>query len=633
MSQPPLHTATRPLSAASRSVAPLTLLSSSGLPVSLCPLLWQAPLPAQFYPMVAALRLQDEVDSTLSPASSSSSSRRLTVVTSHTCAASVPQPGKLELLIHRHLNQDDGRGLAEGVADNSRQDITLTFSLQSIDRLQPGLPISAAHFDDELSFNRHLLHIQHPTLTFILQRSNNIEPPAGFQEFTSVAAHSASLLPRIADWTATQWALVEPMTQPLPSTVHLHTLMARDAVTDEVALRLQHVGVDITQESDAPSAAAASAQSTASIDLTQHFPPSVRLSEMRRVGITLNHRRPWTGLTVHQHSGEVDADSLHPGWTFRADESPDVMDTLLLRAFLAGRQRTAVGGENQNSQEQGVFISEAALRGEQEKRRLDEEQQRQQRQSEVGAGRRVLHSTDTAYAYAAEANVSESAVSVAAVAMHRRLLVSSQPWSSLSLPVVRISSNQLQAFILHIESDDDEAKQREDRDPHPGVVRPPVRQADTETSVDSNREVVLLPVQWTQPSQSPVSNEAHGGGVSPVDESDSVIPSRVEYLLILVVCVLAVSFFALALGLIPAKAIVRVCQQCVGNVPSGPQPQQHSNGRNGGTVTSTAANSSIPSRLYSLLYAIEHWAGRMTHRMRAYVLHARYGRQRVTTAV
>ena len=596
--------------------------------------------------MVAGLRLQDEIDPSLSPPPSSSS-RRLSIVTSHTCAASVPQPGKVELLIHRHLNQDDGRGLAEGVADNSRQEITLTFSLQSVDRLQPGLPVSAAHFDDELSFNRHLLHIQHPALTFILQRPDNTQPPAGFQEFASIAAQPAALFARTADWTASQLTSVEPMTRPLPSNVHLHSLMARDAITDEVAMRLQHVGVDITQDSDEPSQAASSAQSSVSLDLTAHFPASVRLSEMRRVGVTLNHRRPWSGVTAHQHSGEVDADSLHPGWAFRADDSPDVMDTLLLRSFLAARQRTAVGGDNQNSQEQGVFISEAALRGEQEKkRRMEEEQQRQQEPSEAGARRRTLHAPNSPLVLAADENVNVSAMlgadaaSAVSESGQRRLLgvslLSAAEWSSLSLPVVRISSNQLQAFILHIESDDDESRARQDREPQVGAAKTHSERADSDGPLDDSPQLHGEPsMQRTQPSPSVAAKDSIGGGVSPVgDDGDSVIPSRVEYLLILVVCVLAVSFFALALGLIPAKAIGRACQQCFGGSSSG-QQQQHSNGRNG-TSASASQNSSASSRmnsLYAVLYAVEHWAGRMTHRMRTQVLHARYGRQRVATAV
>ena len=615
-----------------------------------------APLPAQFYPMVAALRLQDEVDAS---APSSSPSRRLTIVTSHTCAASVPEPGKVELLIHRHLNQDDGRGLAEGVADNSRQEIALTFSLQSVDRLQPGLPISAAHFDDELSFNRHLLHIQHPALTFILQRPNNVQPPAGFQEFASIAAQPTALFARVADWTASQLSLVEPLTRPLPSTVHLHSLLARDAVTDEVGLRLQHVGVDITQDSDEPSAAAATAQSTVSIDLAAHFPQSVRLSEMRRVGVTLNHRRPWSGLPSHQHSGAVDADSLHPGWTFKADESTDVMDTLLLRSFLAGRQQSG-GGANQNSQEQGVFISEAALRGEQDKKkRLEEEQQKlQPGHDDEAAGRRrrlLLQTADGPYSYAAEANGSQPAMTSsdaasAASQSGRRLLagsaLSSDEWSSLSLPLVRISSKQLQAFLLHIEADDEESQQREDRDPHPGRLRQRPAQADNSQRANTDKpqpqhdeqlenddeqqqqqqrqeeEASRQSNKPPQQSQSLVS-KSEELSVAPVGELDSAIPSRVEYLLILLVCLLAVSFFALALGLIPAKAIGRAWQQCCGDVSHG---QHHSNGGRNGASASASASHSLPSRMYALLYAVEHWAGRLAHKMRTYMLSARYGR-------
>ena len=116
------------------------------------------PRASLFYPAVAAFRLQDE------PASGTSRphARRLTLVTGHTCASSSPAPGRVELLIHRHLSQDDGRGLAEGGADSSRQELVLTFSLQSIDALQATLPTSAVHFENERSFNEHLIRTQNP---------------------------------------------------------------------------------------------------------------------------------------------------------------------------------------------------------------------------------------------------------------------------------------------------------------------------------------------------------------------------------------------------------------------------------------------------------------------------------------
>ena len=424
------------------------------------------PRASLFYPMVAALRLQDEPQppTEAGDAPTPASSRRLTLVTSHTCAASAPASGRVELLIHRHLSQDDGRGLSEAVQDNSRQELTLTFTLQSLDALQPALPSSNAHFDDERSFNEHMLRVQHPVLTFLLSRASSSAPPAGFAEFSSVHARALPLLASIDEWHRTQLSVVTPLARPFPSNLHLHSLLARDAVSDDVALRVQHLGVDVTQESDRDALPddERSLRASVRLDLTEVFPPTTHLSELRRVGLTLNHRWPFNGRRRHRHvrvsggaEGDgvdvLDADSLHPGWMFRADAAESVLDTLLLRQFLS--QRQAGGGRpvgaNQNSEEEGVFISEAALRAEREKKKAAQQAEEAQRGRGEGGGggRRLL----------AEDGEAEAA-----------------PWTALSLPVLHLEPYQLQSFLLHLSSDEEEARIRslDDVDPHPTPHRP-----------------------------------------------------------------------------------------------------------------------------------------------------------------
>ena len=164
--------------------------------------------------MVTALRLQDE---TAGVTASSAPSRRLTVATSHTCGGSVPRDGRVELLIHRHLSQDDGRGLAEGVADSSRQQLQLHLSLQSLDSLPASLPTSNVQFEDAMSLQAHLLRLQHPLHLFLLSRAATPAAPDGFAEFASVSAAPASLLSRVEDWQRAQLTSFSAMARPFPA--------------------------------------------------------------------------------------------------------------------------------------------------------------------------------------------------------------------------------------------------------------------------------------------------------------------------------------------------------------------------------------------------------------------------------
>ena len=94
----------------------------------------------------------------------------------------------------------------------------------------------------------------------------------------------------------------------------------------------------------------------------------------------------------------------------------------------------------------------------------------------------------------------------------------------------------------------------------------------------------------------------------------ATIPSRLEYLLILLVCLLAVGFFALALGLVPAKVVRRVA----GLIGSG----------NGGHGGGGGQHAHLSPRIAAPLFVFEHWASTLWHRFRAVTLLARYGRTR-----
>lgn len=78
-----------------------------------------------FYPMVLGARMASRKTSTT-----------FTVITSHSMAVGSQTDGTLELMMHRSLAQDDGRGLSEAVHDNSRLDIPLWLSFGTVTTTQ-----------------------------------------------------------------------------------------------------------------------------------------------------------------------------------------------------------------------------------------------------------------------------------------------------------------------------------------------------------------------------------------------------------------------------------------------------------------------------------------------------------------
>jgi hypothetical protein len=70
---------------------------------------------SNFYPSVTGGALRDN-------------SHQLSINTAHSMACGLVGEQDIELMIHRHLRQDDGRGLAEPVNDVSRNDIPMWIS-------------------------------------------------------------------------------------------------------------------------------------------------------------------------------------------------------------------------------------------------------------------------------------------------------------------------------------------------------------------------------------------------------------------------------------------------------------------------------------------------------------------------
>uniref|UniRef100_A0A3Q4GJH9 Alpha-mannosidase n=1 Tax=Neolamprologus brichardi TaxID=32507 RepID=A0A3Q4GJH9_NEOBR len=160
------------------------------------------PLQANFYPMTSAVFLQD-------------STSRLSLLSAQSQGVASLKPGELELVLDRRLQQDDNRGLGQGVTDNK-----LTASLYHLlleDRGVGGASV------DHLSLLAHLasLSLCHPPMIMV--------------------APSNSQLPKLRPF--------QPLHSSLPCDIHLLNLrtledtQVRDA-PGETALFLHRKGFD-----------------------------------------------------------------------------------------------------------------------------------------------------------------------------------------------------------------------------------------------------------------------------------------------------------------------------------------------------------------------------------------------------
>uniref|UniRef100_A0A3Q3M1G7 Alpha-mannosidase n=1 Tax=Mastacembelus armatus TaxID=205130 RepID=A0A3Q3M1G7_9TELE len=193
------------------------------------------PLQANFYPMTSASFLQD-------------SSSRLSLLSAQSQAAAALRPGELEVVLDRRLQQDDNRGLGQGVTDNK-----LTRSLYHLlleDRRSGAQKVGGASVE-HLSLVAHLtsLFISHPPITMVTP--------------------SNSQVPKLQPFL--------PLSSSLPCDIHLLNLRTledsqvreTESPSQEVALLLHRKGFDCS-----------------SVNLDDLFSP-LQFRSVRRSGLTL----------------------------------------------------------------------------------------------------------------------------------------------------------------------------------------------------------------------------------------------------------------------------------------------------------------------------------------------------------
>ncbi|XP_068608900.1 alpha-mannosidase 2 [Brachionichthys hirsutus] len=220
------------------------------------------PLQANFFPMTSASFLQDSVS-------------RLSLLSAQSQAVASLRSGELEVMLDRRLNQDDNRGLGQGVTDNK---LTASFyHLLLEDRRGAAQKVDGSSVE-HLSLLAHLtsLNLCHPPITMVTVSGDN--------------------LPKLRPFL--------PLDVSLPCDIHLLNLRTLEDTqkaghpSQEAALLLHRKGFDCSSAPDLPLTCTWSTHEE--VDLDDLFFP-LRFRSVRRSGLTLlrDDDEPESALQQH----------------------------------------------------------------------------------------------------------------------------------------------------------------------------------------------------------------------------------------------------------------------------------------------------------------------------------------------
>ncbi|XP_047426391.1 alpha-mannosidase 2 [Mugil cephalus] len=228
------------------------------------------PLQANFYPMSSAAFLQD-------------SSSRLSVLAAQSQAVASLRPGELELVLDRRLQQDDNRGLGQGVTDNK-----LTASLYHLlleERRGGAQEVGGAS-------------VQHLSLLAHLTSLSLCHPPI------NMVAPGDGQMPKLRDFV--------PLRSSLPCDVHLLNLRTLEdaqepgSPSQEVGLLLHRKGFDCSSAPDPRPTCTWNVHEEVNLD--DVFSP-LRFRSVRRSGLTLlrRHDQPQSSRQQQLRPMEISA--------------------------------------------------------------------------------------------------------------------------------------------------------------------------------------------------------------------------------------------------------------------------------------------------------------------------------------
>jgi len=171
----------------------------------------------------------------------------LSILNSHSVGCGSQNEGQIEFMVHRQLNQDDGRGLSEAVRDASRPEVRLWFKLGPPNEAKSMFELQQLRLNNPL----HVLFTADPENA---GTDGDLGPP---------------ILPRFA-----------PLRVELPPYIHIMSFLVRDGTTDEVILRLRSL-----------SNSAQSFTLPANGDGDQRFFEALDIGRLSRTTLTANYQR------------------------------------------------------------------------------------------------------------------------------------------------------------------------------------------------------------------------------------------------------------------------------------------------------------------------------------------------------
>lgn len=233
------------------------------------------PLQANFYPMTSSSFLQDAAS-------------RLTLLSAQSQGVASLRPGELEVVLDRRLQQDDNRGLGQGVTDNKLT--ASSFHLLLEDR-GGGAPDVGGASVEHLSLLAHLASL------------SLCNPP-----ITMVAPDDASL-PKLRPFL--------PLSSSLPCDIHLLNMRTLEdpqeagSPSQEVALLLHRKGFDCSSAPKPLPACTWSVHEKVSLD--RLFSPLV-FGSVRRSGLTFlqDHQEPDGGAGPGKRGRPERSEELRP---------------------------------------------------------------------------------------------------------------------------------------------------------------------------------------------------------------------------------------------------------------------------------------------------------------------------------
>ncbi|XP_072528782.1 alpha-mannosidase 2 [Salminus brasiliensis] len=210
------------------------------------------PLQANFYPMTSMAYLED-------------SSRRLTLLTAQSLGATSLKSGQLEVIMDRRLNQDDNRGMGQGVLDNK---------------------ITANSF-------RLLVELRNPTQEAQRENTTPLSYPS-LRSHISFMYLNHPLIPMVTSLDSAVLALApySPLSSPFPCDIHLvnlRTIQSQEegeGPSDQAALILHRKGFDCGITTSNTGLLCSTTRGK--IDLEQLL-TELKLSSLRPVSLSLMH--------------------------------------------------------------------------------------------------------------------------------------------------------------------------------------------------------------------------------------------------------------------------------------------------------------------------------------------------------